>query len=86
VDIVAKERGLWCRAVSLTPIYDQLRGERINADLPASGSEPRPAQRRGSSGAAAEVAPLFGRPPGPRAQRGVDPRRVQPVEHPVRVD
>jgi len=28
--------------VSQTPIYDQIRGERINVDLPAAGSEPTP--------------------------------------------
>ena len=27
---------LWCRAMSQTPTYDQVRGERINADVPAS--------------------------------------------------
>jgi hypothetical protein len=32
---------LRCRAVSPTPIYDQLRGERINADVPATGTEPQ---------------------------------------------
>ena len=31
---------LRCRPVSPTPIYDQLRGERINADVPATGAEP----------------------------------------------
>jgi hypothetical protein len=24
-----------------TPIYDQLRGERINADVPATGADPQ---------------------------------------------
>ncbi|HEX5349791.1 MAG TPA: hypothetical protein VFW64_22290 [Pseudonocardiaceae bacterium] len=28
--------------MSQTPIYDQIRGERINVDLPAAGSEPTP--------------------------------------------
>ncbi|HEV7828908.1 MAG TPA: hypothetical protein VGP04_08640 [Pseudonocardiaceae bacterium] len=28
--------------MSPTPIYDQLRGERINADVPATGAEPQP--------------------------------------------
>src|SRR6185312_14810004 len=27
--------------MSPTPIYDQLRGERINADVPATGTEPQ---------------------------------------------
>ncbi|MDQ4092242.1 MAG: hypothetical protein M3143_02140 [Actinomycetota bacterium] len=29
--------------MSQTPIYDQLRGERINADVPAAGDEPQQA-------------------------------------------
>lgn len=31
---------LRCRTVSQTPIYNQLRGERINADVPANAADP----------------------------------------------
>jgi hypothetical protein len=59
--------------VSLTPIYDQLRGERINADVPATDvgtsdaaeSEPMPSPRRRMTGEAARITPLFSRPPDP---------------------
>jgi hypothetical protein len=30
---------LRCRPVGQTPIYDQLRGERINSDVPPSGAD-----------------------------------------------
>ncbi|MDQ5856067.1 MAG: hypothetical protein M3302_07130 [Actinomycetota bacterium] len=33
--------------MSQTPIYDQLRGERINADVPATGNEPQHADHAG---------------------------------------
>ncbi|HZS20259.1 MAG TPA: hypothetical protein VFA63_04630 [Pseudonocardiaceae bacterium] len=54
--------------MSLTPIYDQLRGERINADVPpadirATDSEPMPLPRRRSTGEVAQATPLFSRPP-----------------------
>jgi hypothetical protein len=35
------------RTVSHTPTYDQLRGERINADVPAGEAEPQPVDRPG---------------------------------------
>jgi hypothetical protein len=64
-------RGLWCRAMSLTPIYDQLRGERINVDLPATDvpapdlfiteHDPMPAPRRTATGQTADLTPLFRR-------------------------
>lgn len=38
---------LRCRTVSQTPTYDQLRGERINADVPAGEADPRPADSPG---------------------------------------
>lgn len=38
---------LRCRTVSQTPTYDQLRGERINADVPAGEADPHPAHRTG---------------------------------------
>jgi len=33
--------------VSQTPTYDQLRGERINADVPAGEADPHPVDRPG---------------------------------------
>lgn len=38
---------LRCHAVGQTPTYDQLRGERINADVPASEPELSPLERPG---------------------------------------
>lgn len=38
---------LRCRTVSQTPTYDQLRGERINADVPAGEADPHPVDRPG---------------------------------------
>ena len=38
---------LRCHAVGQTPTYDQLRGERINADVPASETDPYPFERPG---------------------------------------
>ncbi|MBV9161190.1 MAG: hypothetical protein JO281_06500 [Pseudonocardiales bacterium] len=53
--------------MSETPIYDQLRGERINADVPATRADPqrvgRPGERCLPSGAA-RVSTAFDRPPG----------------------
>jgi hypothetical protein len=50
-----------------TPIYDQLRGERINADVPATGADPQLVDHPGKHHLLA-VAPgsaaVFG-PPGP---------------------
>ncbi len=40
VDAVVAAAVLGCRGVSHTPTYDQLRGERINADVPASEADP----------------------------------------------
>ncbi len=31
-----------------TPIYDQLRGERINAEVPATGADPQPLNHPGT--------------------------------------
>ncbi|MGH3672132.1 MAG: hypothetical protein ACRDSH_16110 [Pseudonocardiaceae bacterium] len=57
--------------MSLTPIYDQLRGERINAEVPAAGAEPHPVNpgQPSPADAAAGSASVFERPPGP----GADP-------------
>lgn len=40
VEAVRAAAALGCRGVSQTPTYDQLRGERINADVPASEADP----------------------------------------------
>lgn len=47
MDAAAAGPALRCRTVSLTPTYDQLRGERINADVPASETDPQPVDRPG---------------------------------------
>lgn len=56
------------RPMDRTPIYDQLRGERINADVPAVEADPQVVGRRGRHHVLV-VAPgptaVFG-PPGPR--------------------
>jgi len=72
--------------VSLTPIYDQLRGERINADVPASAPDLSPTPRRTSTDAAADVAPIFGRPRESRAQHIGDQQRARPAAQPVGAD
>lgn len=41
VEAVLAGVALRCRAMSHTPTYDQLRGERINADVPASEAGPQ---------------------------------------------
>ncbi|HEY3895254.1 MAG TPA: hypothetical protein VGL88_07785 [Pseudonocardiaceae bacterium] len=61
--------------MSLTPIYDQLRGERLNAEVPATGAEPHPVNPGqpfpvdATAHAVAGSASVFERPPGP----GTDP-------------
>jgi hypothetical protein len=40
VDAVVAAAVLGCRGVSHTPTYDQLRGERLDADVPASEADP----------------------------------------------
>jgi hypothetical protein len=40
VDAALDGAPLRCRTVSQTPTYDQLRGERINADVPAGEADP----------------------------------------------
>jgi hypothetical protein len=56
--------------VSQTPIYDQLRGERINADVPATGADPHrvgyPGKHHLPPGVPS-VAAVFGRPAGARS-------------------
>jgi len=47
VDAAPEDAPLRCRTVSQTPTYDQLRGERINADVPAGEADPHPVSRPG---------------------------------------
>ena len=47
VDAALNGTPLRCRTVSQTPTYDQLRGERINADVPAGEADPHPVGRPG---------------------------------------
>jgi hypothetical protein len=41
VDAAPAEPPLRCRPMGQTPIYDQLRGEPINAEVPATGADPQ---------------------------------------------
>jgi len=74
---------LRCHPVSQTPIYDQLRGERINADVPAPGAGP---QRVGYTGqhrrldGAAGTGTVFGRPLGAGAELAANQRHPAVVE------
>jgi hypothetical protein len=68
------------RPMGRTPIYDQLRGERINADVPAAEADPQVVGRRGrhhvlvvAPGSAAVVGP-----PGPNT--GLDGNRHHLLE------
>ena len=47
MDAAPGDAPLRCRTVSQTPTYDQLRGERINADVPAGEADPHPVGRPG---------------------------------------
>jgi hypothetical protein len=40
---------LRCGRMGQTPIYDQVRGERINADVPAVGADLQPASNHGNT-------------------------------------
>lgn len=57
---------LWCRAMSQTPTYDQLRDERINADIPASEAVPHEVSYSGKHRLVADpsLAAVCGSPPG----------------------
>ncbi len=75
VDALPAIAPLRCRAMSHTPTYDQLRGERINADVPAGQAHPRPVDQHGShflladtTTAATGCSPT----PGPRGDRAGD--------------
>ena len=68
VDAAPAKPPLQCRPVSHTPIYDQLRGERINADVPAPAIEAPQVVRPEQDHPPADVtsaAAVFARPPGP---------------------
>lgn len=80
---------LQCHPVSQTPIYDQLRGEHINVDVPASGADP---QNIGQSEQndlfidASSVTAVFPRPPGPGADLSANllhPLRAYPASQPT---
>jgi hypothetical protein len=61
---------LQCRPMSQTPIYDQLRGERINADVPTPGVDPQQVDHTGQDRLpvdATSAAAVFARRPGPGA-------------------
>ncbi|MGH3620031.1 MAG: hypothetical protein ACRDQV_18740, partial [Pseudonocardiaceae bacterium] len=64
-----------------TPIYDQLRGERINADVPATGADPQLVGRPGEHPVLA-VAPVpavvFG-PPGPATDLDANQHHLVPT-------
>lgn len=47
VDAALSGPRLRCRSVRPTPLYDQLRGERINADVPPSDVQPKQLEDRG---------------------------------------
>jgi len=74
---------LRCHPVSQTPIYDQLRGERINADVPVPGTGP---QRVGYTGqhrrpdGAAGTGTVLGRPRGAGAELAASQRHPAVVE------
>ncbi len=70
------------------PIYDQLRGERINADVPASETDLQRVERPGKHRLLADApsaAAVFG-PPGPGADIAANQRHhvwTYPVDQPV---
>jgi hypothetical protein len=56
--------------MSQTPIYDQLRGERTNADVPTPGVDPQQVDHTGQDRVLADTASaaaVFARPPWPGA-------------------
>ncbi|MGH3751858.1 MAG: hypothetical protein ACRDRP_04020 [Pseudonocardiaceae bacterium] len=79
--------------MSQTPIYDQLRGERITADVPATGAELQQADhpgkhrfRTGQSGPAAALwGPQAALPPAAHARQEPAPRASDPPAPGVRV-
>jgi hypothetical protein len=61
---------LRCRPVRPTPLYDQLRGARINADIPASDADPQPEDHLGKHR-------LIPGRPGPAAEAPNQPPRAE---------
>jgi hypothetical protein len=47
VDVAPHRRAPTVSPMGETPIYDQVRGERLNADVPASGADPQQADGHG---------------------------------------
>lgn len=70
VEVLLRGRPLRWRVVRQTPTYDQLRGERINADVPASEVHPDWCDRPGRHRLADDTpaAAVCGPPPAPRGQ------------------
>jgi hypothetical protein len=68
---------LRCRPMGETPIYDQVRGERINADVPVSGVDPQWAAYHGKHRLRPDtpVPPAVFGPPGPGADLVPDHHR-----------
>jgi hypothetical protein len=66
VDATPADASLRCRAMSQTPTYDQLRGERINADVPASEADPQQVDHLGRHRLVDDPldAAVCGQPPG----------------------
>jgi hypothetical protein len=90
-DAATADPRLRCRPVREIPIYDQLRGERINADVPASGDDsPRgahPGKHRLLADASVPAAVFGPRDPGAdraasQAANQHDPVGVDPADQP----
>lgn len=74
VDAAPADLPLRCGPVAQTPIYDQLRDERINADVPATGADPPPVGHPGKHrllGDGPSASAVTG-PPGPGAALDTD--------------
>ncbi len=91
--LCAADVPLRCRPVGQTPIYDQLRGERINVDVPSSGADSqRVGHRAGNTACPPGAQAVFGSPD-PEGARSEDhqcgawtyppgwPAGVPPVVH-----
>ena len=92
VDAALSGPPLRCRPVRTTPLYDQLRGERINADVPPSAAQPHQLEDRGKHRLAdGDLGSVTGctRPPrtaADRANADVAPRDADPQQrdHPAK--
>lgn len=93
VDAAPADPPLGFRPVSQTPIYDQLRGERIAADVPVTGAEPQqvdhPGKHRFRTGRSGPAAALWGPqaalPPAAHARREQAQRASDPPAPGARV-